>query len=153
MANAADSTSRTNSSGDPQEGPVLLYDGECGICAASVQWVLRHERSTELRFAALQSTEGTALRRAAGIREDVDSLIWIDSRTNPQPKARIYSGAILATLKYVGGFWRVPYFALLVVPKPLRDLGYRVFARYRKLVRQNQCPLPTASQRARFLEV
>ena len=35
-------------------GPVLLYDGDCGFCAESVQLVLRHERRRRVRFAPLQ---------------------------------------------------------------------------------------------------
>ena len=36
------------------EAPLLLYDGTCGFCAASVQWVLRHDRRGTLLFAPLQ---------------------------------------------------------------------------------------------------
>ncbi|NOT44912.1 MAG: DUF393 domain-containing protein, partial [Acidobacteria bacterium] len=31
---------------------LLLYDGACGLCAASVQFILRHERGHDLAFVA-----------------------------------------------------------------------------------------------------
>ena len=135
----------------PPNAPVLLYDGECGVCAASVQWVLRHEHSTELRFAALQSEVGRHLLSEAGIDSSVDSLVWIE----PSPRGllgRVYSGAVLSTLRYVGGPWRIAFAALWLVPKPLRDWGYRRFASMRKLVLPSHCLLPTPAQRARFLK-
>ena len=35
-------------------GPVLLYDGLCGLCVRTVQIVLRGDRRGVLRFAPLQ---------------------------------------------------------------------------------------------------
>jgi predicted DCC family thiol-disulfide oxidoreductase YuxK len=39
------------------------------------------------------------------------------------------------------------------LPRPLRDLGYRLVARYRYRIwgRFDTCPIPTAQERERFL--
>jgi hypothetical protein len=36
------------------DGPVLLYDGLCGFCDGTVQFILKHDRRGTLRFATLQ---------------------------------------------------------------------------------------------------
>lgn len=133
-----------------RQGPILLYDGECGVCAASVQFILQHERRHSLRFAALQSELGQRLREAAGVTCEVDSLLWIDAREQ-QVVALKWSEAVLAVASYLGGGWGASW-VLRVVPRGLRDAAYRLFARHRKRWASSHCPLPTQDQRARFLD-
>ena len=63
-----------------RDGPILLYDGNCGVCSEAVQWVLAHERSHSLRFAPLDSAVGNELRALAGVAADVDSVLWAELR-------------------------------------------------------------------------
>lgn len=131
-------------------GPVLLYDGSCGVCARSVQWILVHERTHSLRFAALQSPVGQSLRAATGISSDVDSLIWVEASQDQSVQGRVWSDAILSVLRYVGGPWTA-LSHLRLVPRPLRDLAYRLFAHYRLRLVARSCLVPSAEQRSRFL--
>lgn len=132
-------------------GPLLLFDGECGVCAASVQWVLAHERAHHLRFAALQSPIGRALVAASGMPPELDSLLWFE-RTPSGHRIHYYADAVRAVLRYVGGPWQLLDAAFGIVPRVLRDFGYRWFARHRQSVAAKQCLVPTAAQRARFFE-
>ncbi len=133
-----------------QEGPVLLYDGECGVCSRSVQWILTHERSDSLRFAALKSPIGQRLAMEAQVPEQIDSLLWVESTENGVV-ARFWSNAVFATLKYVGGPWRLlSVFRLL--PQNWRDFGYRLFAKHRLKVAPSSCLIPPPESRARFLD-
>jgi len=135
---------------DLSKGPVLLYDGECGVCTRSIQWILRHERSQTLRFAALQSQVGKHLIRRANIPENIDSLIWVQQPAG-ELQARIWSGAVIEALRYVRGPWST--LALMrFIPRPLRDFGYRLFARHRLTFSPKACLLPTPETRARFLD-
>ena len=47
--------------------PVLLFDGVCNLCNASVQWVLLRDPRGIFQFAALQSEAGQALLRRFGL--------------------------------------------------------------------------------------
>lgn len=132
-------------------GPILLFDGECGVCAASVQWVLAHERSNELRFAALQSPIGRALVAASGLPQDVDSLLWLETR-GTDLRVHYYSDAVSAVLRYVGGPWRLLHVGFRLVPRAVSDFGYRWFARHRQSVAARQCLIPTPAQKARFCQ-
>lgn len=132
-------------------GPLLLFDGECGVCAASVQWVLAHERSHQLRFAALQSPVGRALVAASGLPPEIDSLLWLELDAGTL-RIHYYADAVRAVLRYVGGAWYWLDACFGLVPRALRDLGYRWFARHRQSVAAKQCLVPTPEQRARFFE-
>jgi predicted DCC family thiol-disulfide oxidoreductase YuxK len=132
-----------------QDGPVLLYDGTCGVCSEAVQWVLAHERSHSLRFAAIESAVGSELRALAGVPADVDSMLWTELR-NGRVQADLRSSALLRVAGYVGGPWRL-LTALRFVPVFLRDAGYRVLAKWRYRIRAQSCLVPTAQERRRFL--
>ena len=132
-----------------QDGPVLLYDGTCGVCSQTVQWVLAHERSHSLRFAAIESAVGSELRALAGVSADVDSVLWTELRDG-RVHADLRSSALLRVLGYVGGPWRL-LSALRIVPAFLRDAGYRAFAKRRYRIRAQSCLVPTAQERVRFL--
>ncbi len=56
---------------------MLVYDGSCGFCARSVQFILLHERRHDLLFVPRDSQLGQELRRHFHL-EAVESMLWID---------------------------------------------------------------------------
>lgn len=130
-------------------GPVLLYDGACGVCSESVQWILKHERRHFLRFVPLEATLGSELRALAGIDPTLDSVLWVELRDG-LVHADVRSSALLRVLAYVGGPWRL-LVVLRVVPRFVRDACYRAFAKVRYRVRDRSCLVPTPEERVRFL--
>jgi predicted DCC family thiol-disulfide oxidoreductase YuxK len=151
MASADVSTPPAGTLATLSQGPVLLFDGECGVCAASVQWVLAHERTADLRFAALQSPVGRTFLVASGLNPEIDSLIWIEA-SGSSARIHYYADAVRAVLRYVDGPWTVLHTLLGLVPRKVRDFGYRWFARHRQSVAARQCLIPTPAQKARFFE-
>jgi predicted DCC family thiol-disulfide oxidoreductase YuxK len=133
---------------------LLLYDGNCGFCAESVQFVLRHERSADktLRFASLQSPTGVSIRAQHPELDGIDSVIWYEPSTD---QVLVRSRAALRVLRYLGGIW-APLGALgTVVPRFIRDAVYDLIARHRhQLVRGGAaCLVPSPEQRDRFLDL
>lgn len=130
------------------EGPLVLYDGTCGFCARTVQWILAHERDHEIRFASLQgATAQLARARYPEIPQAIDTVVYIgDGRAHRRSKAALYLA------RHLRAPWRWAH-ALRWIPGFLPDLGYRVIAalRYRIWGRADACQLVTPAQRARFL--
>lgn len=64
-----------------------------------------------------------------------------------------HSSAVVRVLWMLGGFWSVCGWLLWIIPKPLRDFGYRTFAsiRYRVFGKKNACRLPTPEEAGRIL--
>lgn len=131
--------------------PTLLYDGECGFCDRTVKFALRHDPHGPLRFAALQSRRGQAVRARHPQVAGVDSLLWVEGdATTERVWAR--SDGALRLARYLGGVWAVAATVGRLVPRPMRDAMYDAFARrrYRWFGRVDACELPSPEQRARF---
>ncbi len=142
------------------DAPVVLFDGTCNFCDGAVQFVIDHERSSTLRFAALQSEAGTALldrsmrpEHAKKLREgvtgdgDPDSVALIENG-----KVYTHSTGALRIARYLRWPWSW-LSALWIVPRPIRDAVYRWFARHRYawFGKSEQCRVPTPELRARFM--
>jgi len=141
-------------------GAVVLFDGVCNFCDASVNFIIEHDPKRYFKFAPLQSDEGRRLANEYGFesataesKESASDLIPIDSVILVEDgKAYTHSTAALKILKRLGAPWSLMY-AFVIVPKPIRDWVYKLFARYRYRMfgRKDQCMLPTPEVRARFL--
>jgi predicted DCC family thiol-disulfide oxidoreductase YuxK len=127
--------------------PMLVYDGSCGFCGRSVQFILRHERRHDLLFVPRDSPLGKELRRQFRL-EAVESMLWVDG-----DKVKTESDAVLYAAHYLGGFWSVLAGIGSLVPSALRNWGYRLIARNRRRLSASSttCLLPTPEQQARFL--
>lgn len=137
---------------------LLLFDGTCGFCAGSVQFVLRHEsRRKTLTFASLQSETGSRVRRAHPELDDVDSVIWYEPATPGRAETvLVRSSAVVRVLDYLGGLWRILGWLARIIPRFVRDAAYDFVARHRhQLVRGRgpMCLVPSEDQRARFIDL
>ena len=129
-------------------GAIVLFDGVCNFCNATVNFVIEHDKAGYFKFAPLQSEIGAQLIAKHGIDNvETDSVIVVED-----DKAYTHSSAALRIAKRLDGIWSWAY-AFVVVPKPIRDLAYRLFAkhRYRLFGKQDACMMPTPEVRARFL--
>ena len=127
--------------------PVVLFDGVCNFCNGAVNFIIRLDHRKNFKFAPLQSKIGQELRSKYDIGEDVDSIILVEN-----DRAYKHSTAGLRISKGLGGIWSLGY-VFIIIPAPLRDFCYRLFAkyRYRLFGRQDACMLPTPDVRERFL--
>jgi predicted DCC family thiol-disulfide oxidoreductase YuxK len=130
------------------DGPVVLYDGTCGLCDRSVQLILRHDRRGRIRFAALQSDIGRALLERHGLAVDaLDTVVLVEDG-----RAFVKSRAALGIARWMDAPWPALR-VLAVIPRPVRDFLYDRLAknRYRIFGRVDACMLPPPEVRARFL--
>jgi predicted DCC family thiol-disulfide oxidoreductase YuxK len=138
----------------PDAGPILFYDGVCGLCDRTVQFVLRHDRRGRVRFAALQSASARRmLARHGRDPSRLDTMYLLLSPGAPTERLLDRSDGILGVLDQLGGIWRVST-AAWVVPRFLRDRAYDLVARnrYRWFGRYDRCILPPPNARERFLD-
>ena len=136
--------------------PIILYDGVCGLCNRLVQFLLKHDKRKQLRFASLQSDfAARVLQRHGFDPKDLDTLHVIENYEQPNERVLQRSDAILRASRELGGFWSVSSSAARVIPRPFRDVVYRFVARnrYRVFGKYDTCMLPEPNQRSRFLDV
>ena len=130
-----------------EEAPIVFFDGVCGLCNTTVDFLIRIDRAHVLRFSPLQGE--TAAERLPPQQEDAGtwSMILVDERGQHDR-----STAALRTVSRVGGLWNLAILGLLV-PSGLRDAVYRFIARnrYRWFGEKEACRIPTPEERALFM--
>ncbi len=127
--------------------PILFFDGLCGLCNTSVDFVMKRDTRDVFRYAPLQG-ETAASYLSEKDREDLDSVIL----QTPDGLYR-HTSAVVRILWKLPGIWPVLGTLLWLVPKPLRNIGYRIVARnrYRFFGKKESCRLPTPEEIGRLL--
>ena len=132
---------------------VVLYDGTCGFCHASVQWLLAHDRRGQFAYAPLQGETAARLRaRHPELPTDLDSVLLVEDVDSGGERVWWRSHAVFRICSFVGGIWAVPgIFRFL--PRVLTDAAYMAVARVRHRLAPppEACGLPTEDERQRFL--
>lgn len=127
---------------------IVLFDGVCNFCNASVNFVIERDRAGYFKFAPLQSAIGEEMIERHGIdTTETDSVILVEDNI-----AYTHSTGALRIARRLDGIWSW-FYLFIVIPRPIRDVFYRLFARYRYRLfgRQDACMMPTSEIRARFL--
>lgn len=130
--------------------PVILFDGACSFCDASVQFVIDRDPAAQFRFASIQSGVGARLAADAGVDASaLDTLVLVTDAGS-----FVRSDAVLEIARRLGRPWSAVAMARLL-PRPLRDAAYRLVARQRLRLfgRLDACRIPTPELRARFLDI
>jgi predicted DCC family thiol-disulfide oxidoreductase YuxK len=129
-----------------QKTPLVFYDGHCGFCHQTVQFILLNDKAKIFYFAPLQGvTAESCLPR--NLREDTDSLILLDKAGNHH----IESTGVLKILGSLGNIYSLMRL-FLWVPRPIRDFVYRWVAKNRfRWFSKTSCLVPTTTEMSRFL--
>ncbi len=129
--------------------PIILFDGVCNLCTASVRFVIARDRRRRFRFASLQSPVA-------------DQILGPDFRSGDRLGSvvlvigdRTYrkSSAALRTARMLDGLW--PLLAVfLIIPRPIRDWIYDWIGsrRYRFFGKRDVCWIPDPQLTERFLD-
>jgi predicted DCC family thiol-disulfide oxidoreductase YuxK len=133
---------------------IVFYDGLCGFCDRTVQFILNHDKQDVFRFAPLQSElASTLLRKHGKNAEDLNTLYLLVDQGLPTERVLEKSTATVRIGKTLGGGAKLWASLLGVFPRFLRDLGYSGFAKIRYLVfgKNDSCRIPSPKDRAKFI--
>ena len=127
---------------------IIFFDGVCNLCNASVQRVLKNDKSQYFKMATLQGAFAQNFVLQHAFSGDVDSIILYE-----KGKFYTYSGAVLR----IAGKLRFPYpllQALFIFPAFIRDPVYRFVARnrYRWFGKRASCMIPEPRWKNVFLD-
>ena len=133
-----------------EEGPILLFDGVCNLCSASVQFVLKRNKKENVRFASLQSDFAVKALKDSKLPTDyLNSLVLLENG-----RTYVKSDAALKLAKHLDGAWKLGG-AFSIVPKLIRDAVYDWVAknRYKWSGKKDVCWIPEPRWKARFIEL
>ncbi|NDF98263.1 MAG: thiol-disulfide oxidoreductase DCC family protein [Chitinophagia bacterium] len=105
---------------------IILFDGTCNLCNATVQFIIKRDPKGRFAFASLQSHAGKELLRQHSLGNTVPDAVVLLSGG----KIFLASDAVLRIFRQFSGPWRFLSF-FLIIPRPIRDFFYRFIARYR----------------------
>lgn len=131
----------------PAQHAIVLFDGDCAFCNASVLWIIRRNPRDTLRFAPLESPEGKRVLGSRAVADTNNTMVLIDA-------TGVYtcSTAALRIASHLTQPWALLGACGLVIPRSIRDAVYRMIARNRhRVFAAAVCEVPTPELRRRLL--
>lgn len=133
----------------------VLFDGFCGLCDGVVRGLVRRDRGRRLRFGALQGATAAAVRaRHPELPAADETFVLVERPGTPAERVRVRSDAAFAVASRLGAPWRLMAALGRLLPRRVADAAYRYVARRRVrwFGRLDACRVPTAAERALFLD-
>jgi predicted DCC family thiol-disulfide oxidoreductase YuxK len=134
--------------GEEGQPPIVFFDGLCGFCDLTVTYFFGRDKAHKLRFAPLQGPTAAAHLTPRQVR-NLDSMVLLKDGV-----AYEGSTAGLMTMRELGGWLGLAGRVGLWMPRIVRDAVYAVVVRHRYRIfgKKDACRLPTAAERAYFLD-
>ncbi len=133
----------------PQDKKIVLFDGVCNLCNASIIYIIKHDKNDMFRFAPLQSDIGKAIINEHGVdMSKTDSILLYQPNKGISIKS---SAALRIAMKL--GFPRNLLRLFFIVPTFMRNWAYDYIAknRYKWYGKKESCMIPTPELQAKFL--
>ena len=129
---------------------VVVFDGVCNFCNGAVNFIIKRDPNSKFVFTPMQSDLARELTEKYAIYNvGIDTFLLIKN-----DQCYMWSSAAIEITKDLRGFW---YLCSIfkIVPRPIRDVLYRLFARNRYALfgRQASCMVPNKEQKSRFIGV
>ncbi len=134
----------------PNNRQIVLFDGVCNFCNASILKIIKNDKKNIFLFASLQSEIGKEITQHFNIDTNfIDSIILVESKTN----YAIKSTAALKIAKQFGGLWWL-FQIFWLLPTSFRDFFYDYIAknRYKWFGKKESCMIPTPEIKSKFID-
>lgn len=123
---------------------IVFYDGDCGFCNASVQFILK-KRKVNFFFTPLQSDWSKETLTQHNIQIDMATIYF-----KKDNKVYDRSTAALKICKGLKGGYPI-LMVFWIVPKFIRDGVYNIIAKRRHRIRAGYCAIPTEEEKQFFI--
>jgi predicted DCC family thiol-disulfide oxidoreductase YuxK len=127
---------------------VILFDGYCGLCNNSVNWVISKDTNLVFKYSTIQGEYVKGLDLKFISPQNPDSIIFLNDLISSDK-----STAALLIAKELPYPWKLLY-SFIIVPRPIRDFVYDLISRnrYRWFGKLDHCRLPTPNEKHLFLD-
>lgn len=151
MSNVNESQTQVNPKGTGpfrEEGAVVLFDGECNLCNAWVNFIIARDPEGYFKFSASQAEAARPILEDYGVTSESRNSVFLieDGFLHQRSDA-----ALRITRRLTFPWWL--FFGLIVIPRLIRDPIYNLVAknRYRWFGKREECRVPTPELEGRFL--
>jgi len=121
------------------EFSIILFDGDCSFCNASIQFIYKNDKHKYFKFTSLQSKFGQNILKQFGLEtNNFDTFVLYQNH-----KIFTKSSAAFKILNKLSTFLRIFYF-FIIIPIPIRDFFYDFIAKNRHKIfkKKVNCKLP-----------
>jgi predicted DCC family thiol-disulfide oxidoreductase YuxK len=133
----------------PKDKKIILFDGVCNLCDATVQYVIKKDVKDAFRFVAIQSELGQKIIDYIKVdTSQTDSIILYI----PGKAYYVKADAAFNIAKDLGGLISLTSY-LTILPNFLKNFGYDYVAknRYKWYGKKDSCMMPTSELKSKFL--
>ena len=132
----------------------MFFDGVCNLCDGFVQFVADHDPAGRVRFGAIQRHKDRLVYYGAGAYAEggehaLTTVVLVQNGT-------VYtrSEAALRAVALLTPPWKYAAGVAYLIPGPLRDVGYKLVAKYRYRVfgESPTCRAPDPRFEQRFID-
>ena len=127
---------------------ILLFDGICNLCNASVLFIIKRDTHEQFLFASLQSDAAKNILLQYNMKNySLNSLVLIQ-----EGKVFQKSTAVLKICQKLGWPWKF-FYIFSVIPRTMRDHIYNFIAghRYRWFGKKESCVMMVPKYKNRFI--
>jgi predicted DCC family thiol-disulfide oxidoreductase YuxK len=131
-----------------QEEHIIIFDGVCNFCNASIDFIMRHDRNSIFLFTANQNPKGQEILARYGVPvEEVGTVYYLEG-----DKLHNKSSAALRIARRLSFPYKLA-FGFMIVPRFIRDAVYSLIARnrYNWFGKKETCRIPSPEEAARFI--
>lgn len=133
----------------PKDKQLILFDGVCNLCNASVQYVIKHDKNNFFLFTPLDSKVAKEIIEKYNLdTSKIDSIIHYA----PETGIKIKSTAALKIASQLG-FPRNLMTIFYIIPPFIRNWVYNYVAknRYKWYGKRDECMIPTEELKQKFV--
>lgn len=126
--------------------PIVFFDGYCNLCSGSVQWIIKHDKKGQFKFASLQSDFAKQTLDNNTVESLSSLVLFQNNNTFLESTAAL---KIASKLDFPVNLLSV----FLIIPAFVRNFFYKIISRnrYKWFGKKQECWLPTAELRQRFI--
>jgi len=131
------------------EQHLIVFDGVCKFCNVAVNFIIKRDPDALFVFTPMQSDLAQAKYQEHEIDNvGIDTFLLIKNN-----QCYLFSNAALEIAKDLNGLWYL-FGILKIIPTPIRDYIYKLFARNRYALfgRHDECMIPSQENRHRFVD-
>ena len=123
---------------------IVFYDGDCGFCNRSVQFILKKRKHDRFLFIALQSDKAKELLTPFDIAISMETIYLLQNNQVYQKSQAVLK--LSDSLKRPYGWLKLGY----ILPRFIRDAIYMLVSRNRHKINAGFCALPTEAEKKLF---
>ncbi len=125
---------------------IVFYDGDCGFCNRSVNYVLKHDKTKSIHYASLQSEVAKEIFLSNNWPEADLSTFYFMRDGQLLGKSR----AAFKVLKFFP--WYMQWLQIFrIFPVGFRDWVYDQIAKRRRRISKGYCVMPDENEKKLFL--